>query len=847
MKKFINILFAISVAAFAAVSCSTKEQEPYAPGDPEVAGCYGVYFPTQEASGSHVYSPVQDPVIEIKVARQNTSGSITVPVLTEFSEDGIFTMSPVTFADGQAETSFNVSFPAAEEGKTYTASIWLEDNNYVAKYSDKPIGIDFSVMRVEMLTLKDESGKETTVTFNVNSNFLEDQDIERPYTITGKIEYYEVDGVRYCKTVTENGIWGNGKELEFNWYPSVAYGEEGQYQVLEVPFQSTGYSVAVEDGGPEFPVDAMDYYYYFTVANPQSALVGKSFLDFVSQYGSSYALSYYDRHGGFYFYNIFNITGSGYWYGAPTNDIEAIAAGYTRTDFTLEIEQAGVAVEDEVPVEFKLGPDVAKVVYNFMEGTLSAIQTENAIAALDPKAESEVTESGVYTFALDSTGVYTLVAIAVDAEGKVQNSASAPITYLASEDAEDYAVNVHAGVSTAEEYVPQGINPESALEVYIYGKDLTTVKFGLFSYLDLVSDYEGCLAAVQASNPVSAATLEAINGEGYVDVVKNLLPGTEYYMVVYASNGYAETIDLYGPATTLGDPLPIYQNFDQSSIDDDLLPETSEGYFGKYNFYAVNFFDNETGLREYASKVTIADSEVPDSEVDEDGLKSEYVEISGMFAAAAEDFGFDDTQLWEYYGGVLYNLGAEGQLLGKTEGGYYAQLFVLTDAGSIYRGYASMLLGGFVDDGYIAFMSSELYNGGTLGENGLFLRFYNDDAYSSVAGNVDAWTDLLLVDETKDDNGLAPKGVAPKKAQLRALNNKLQEPRTNFVETPRGYIRSIIDKYNKSVKASGVVAGVKGGECPMNTATVKSVKYVGPVASNGESAAAKRTVAPREL
>ena len=663
MKKYINILFAVAAAALTVLSCSPKE-EPYAPGEPEEPGCYGVYFPPQEASGSHVYSPVQEPVIEIKVARQNTSGSITVPVVAEFSEDGIFTMSPVTFADGQSETSFNVSFPGAVEGKTYKASIYVLDNQYVAKYSDKAMGIDFSVMRVEMLTLKDESGKETTVTFNVNSNFLEDQDIERPYTITGKIEYYEVDGVRYCKTVTENGIWGNGKELEFNWYPSVAYGEEGQYRVLEVPFQSTGYSVAVEDGGPEFPVDAMDYYYYFTVANPQSALVGKSFLDFVSQYGASYALSYYDRHGGFYFYNIFNITGSGYWYGAPTNDIEAIAAGYTRTDFTLKIKQAGVAVEDEVPVSFELGPDVAKVVYGFMEGTLSALQTEKAIAALDPKAESEVTESGVYSFALDSTGVYTLVAIAVDAEGKVQNSASAPITYLASEDAEDYEVEIHAGLNTAEKYVPKGVNPESSLEIFIYGSDLTTVKFGLFSYLDLVSDYYGCLEEVQDNGkPVSADILEQINGEGYVGVVSGLLPGTEYYAVVYASNGYADTVDLYGPATTLGDPLPIYQNFKAADYDPEYELESAADWLGTWNYYAVDYYGS-TGLREYLGQVKITASETETEGPDADGFYDEYVLVDGLFPNAVVDgptYGYEvgDCVLeMDVYAGAMYSFAA---------------------------------------------------------------------------------------------------------------------------------------------------------------------------------------------
>lgn len=851
MKKFINILSLITVAALAVVSC-VKEKAEHEPGPAEAAGCYGVYFPTQDASGSHIYNPTQDPSVEITVARTNTKGAITVPVKTTFSEDGIFVLSDISFADGQAETTTTLRFDNAKEGVNYAASIEIQDNNYASLYSEGAIALDFSLMRVEMKTMEDEKGKPAKFTFTVKPDFLSDFGISEVYEVEGSIQYYEVDGIRYGSVVVpaDGGIWKSGAVINFTWYPKVEYVyEDVSYEAVEVGVQNTGYELDGSEVGEDHPCAVLfcDYYHHY------SDLKGNSlgtFQEFLKNYGQDYKLSYYDGHGGFYFNLVYDIEGTNYWYGFCDGSVVGIGDGFTRTDFTLEVEQAGVTVGEEVPVSFKLGPDVAKVVCNFVEGTLTATQTENAIAALDPKAASDITRSGVYSFALDATGVYTLVAIAVDAEGKIQNSASAPITYLAPEDAEDYEVIVNAGLSTAEEYVPKGINPESALEIYIYGTDLQVVKFGLFSYQDLISDYEGCLEAVQEGDPISATALAAVNGEGYVDVVTSLLPGTEYYAVVYASNGYADNIDVYGPATTLGDPLPIYQKFNQSSIKVDLLPETSEGYFGKYNFYAVNFFDNETGLREYASKVTIADSEVPDSEPDEDGLKSEYLEISGMFDGAAKYYGFDDTQLWECYDGVLYNLGAEGQQLGAVaDGKYYAQLFVLTSAGSLYRNYPSMLLGAFVDDGYIAFMSSELYNGGTLGENGLFLRFYGDDAYSSPVGNVDGWTDLLLVDEKKDENGLAPStsSIAPKKAQLHALSEKLREPRTNFVETPRGYIRTLIDNYNKSVKASGVVAGIKGGVCPLNVATVKSVKYVGPAASVRDSAPVKKTLAPSEL
>ena len=84
MKNIAKYLFAISAAAFTFAACE-KETE-VKPGEPELDGCYGVYFPVQDASGDHVFNPTQDPKIEITVARTNTEGAITVPVTASYSE-----------------------------------------------------------------------------------------------------------------------------------------------------------------------------------------------------------------------------------------------------------------------------------------------------------------------------------------------------------------------------------------------------------------------------------------------------------------------------------------------------------------------------------------------------------------------------------------------------------------------------------------------------------------------------------------------------------------------------------------------------------------------------------------
>jgi hypothetical protein len=831
MKKLFYIISLIAVATITAVSCQQKE-EPHQPGPAENPGCYGVFFPSQAASGDHIFNPTQEKSLDITLKRTNTSGSITVPVKASFSEDGVFSVGEAIFADGQEETTFTVRFDNAKEGVTYKASFEIDDNSYASLYNSNPIALDFSVMCVEMKYFKaDESQAEPTVVH-----------WEQPWwgeSVDTYIKYYEVDGVRTCFTETLTsthkykgeyydgfGFWGaaggEGEgEWSFIWYPNAKDDDGNQY--IHLLSQYTGYHHGSYD------TDVWVYDGYGMDADYSGASLG-SFLDEIK--AGHYNYSYYDGNGGFYLYTEwYYMTGVGGWHVA-TIDNYGIAEGFVRVDYSIEVEQAGVSENGEVPVAFKLGADVAKVVCNFAEGSLTPTQIGNVAATLSADDPNALTDGpGVYSLNLGTTGTYTLVAGTFDDKGNLQEVASCGIIYLAAEDIDEYEVNVSGGLGSAAKYAASGISTDTALEFFVYGMDITDAKVGAFTLADLYADYDGCVAKLMASKSLSAAAIEAINGSGYVDVFTNLLPGTEYYMLVYASNGFAETVRIFGSECTTGDPLPIYRNFSVNDINPELLPATSEGYFGTYNFYGINYFDNETGLREYVGKVTIADSEVPDSEPDDDGLIDEYVEISGIFADAASKYGFDDTQLWDFYNGVLYNLAEEGQQLGAAAGGaYYAQLFVFaSEAGGIYRGYPSMLIAGFVDDGYIAFASSELYNSGTLGEDGLFLRFYSDEAYSSVAGNVDAFTDLLLVDPAKDDNGVAPKGVAARQAQLRGIQKDIQEPRTNYVQTTRAYIRSIIDKHNKSVNIYNSVAGVKGGTLPIREVNVKSVTYTGPV------------------
>ena len=476
--------------------------------------------------------------------------------------------------------------------------------------------------------------------------------------------------------------------------------------------------------------------------------------------------------------------------------------------------QAGVPNAGKVPVSFTLGADVAKVVYDFKEGELSNINTERAISELKADSENAVTATGVYEFELEKTGVYTLVAAAVDAGGKIQNSASTLITYTAAADAEEKATVISGGISSAEKYVPQGVNPDTSLEVYIYGTDIVDAKFAVFSMLDIVGDAAGCQATLLASKSVKAEVIDLINGDGYVDVVTGLLPGTEYYLMVYASNGYTETVKLYGSATTSGDPLPIYQTFTIDSYDATYELENAAAWLGTWNYYAVDYY-GATGLREYLGKVNITASETPTEGPDDDGYYDEYVVVDGLFPNAVVDgpaYGYETGNCkveMDVYAGAMYAF-AVTTLDGVCTIHTYAKA-----AGGFYNGvtyYAAFIP---VLDGYYAMVD-------VAGSQYDFCGLRVIQTYVW-----DAFYDMLLIDPAKDD--LAPSSVKVAVDNARKLYKESAAEFDNAVMSPKGRVSAIAESYKEkmnSVRAYNTVAGVKG-ERPVKSATVKSVTYRG--------------------
>ena len=545
-----SLKYLLAMAAMSLVTVSCVEEYQYEKGEADVDGCYGVYFPVQEAAGDHTYDPSMPTEMTFTVARTKAEGAITVPIEFTESHEGIFEVPAAVFADGQTETAVTVTFPKSENGVKYSLHLGINDPQYASKYQDGAVNLDFSVLRVEWkYFLNPQTGEPAKFTFN--QGWWEE-------THTGYVKYYEVNGVRTCQTVTDPtdydgemgyGFWGTAAaegegELNFKWYDAV--NAEGK-QIVELPVNFVYFH-------PSYAADVnvYDWYTYFTVVNPQAALAGVDYLTFVQKYGGSYITSYYDN-GGFYFATAYYyMIGVGGW-STDAYEVTAEAEGFTRVDYTFGVE-TDYAVEGSVPVTFELGADITEVNYVVAAGTFGPAALEEltaSVAAGTAENIQVITEEGMFVqgeakyasvnVTCPATGEYTLVAVGFDNEGNAQASTSAVFDYVAADDS-TYDVEFEVIVEdTPARYEAEGLTKLNSFAFTVYGGNgATEAHVAIYETATVDKDPEAVVNAVRAaeSTALGEEGLAAFNSvAGYSDIVSGLKDGVSYTVVVWAANG----------------------------------------------------------------------------------------------------------------------------------------------------------------------------------------------------------------------------------------------------------------------------------------------------------------------
>lgn len=256
---------------------------------------------------------------------------------------------------------------------------------------------------------KNPDGSEATITFI--SSQVGSQ-------VTGKIKYYEVNGVRTCKTETKGaGVLGggNGREWYFVWYTDSNY--------IKFPLQMSG----IVDTNYGEAVVMSPYYYFGVYAAENNPDIG-TYFDFVENF-PNYPECYYDGNGGFYFgvmWYLFMDYGKGYR--CQSYDVVAEADGYVRYDYSGSI-YVGAANNGVRDITFYVGKDIDTVRFLFLDEKIDdddkayEISTQLAEGSIDYSyINAFSTDDGRHYYATISytaevPGYHTVVAVGLDAAG----------------------------------------------------------------------------------------------------------------------------------------------------------------------------------------------------------------------------------------------------------------------------------------------------------------------------------------------------------------------------------------------------------------------------------------------
>ena len=581
MKTIYRLFAAFSALSLFAAACSPVEE--YKPGVEDNTDCYGVYFPAQETE--FVRSPEEATVITFTVAREKTDGDLIVPINVK-DTSSIFNIKPVNavFEDGQSETTISFDYARIAVGQEYLVSLSIEGDEFVSKYSTLPSNLDFTVLVEKWNDLG-----VGTFTMNVYWD---------PFTCAVRFFQSDLNPAIYrikMHEVLEDGTSDLIFSEEQNTYLYFKVLKKGDkvfdnvadkddlvfFDVFHTGIINSTYNAELlfVHPGSLSSFTVSDWYYNKVIQ--------------VKEDGSPAVI----QLAPYIFMN-----GIGGWSFIDQDEaIILVLPGCQLVNYSMEIE-AGYSENGVLPVKFELGADVAKVKYAIYPGTLNSAQvTRYAGQIADGSAEGIATlpADGIAKLTLPETGVYTVVAVSFDATGEAQETAAATINYVAEGDNKD--VELYSGLVATGKYGKE-YTSDNTLEYYIFGQDLVDIKIGLFEKGVLENNYEACVEEVLASESLAEEDIEAANTSSYVAVFKDCVPGTEYSVLAWASNGYAYAFDVASAKTTgklvvsLEDMIGVYSTSITSYYNGPLKPlqmviEPSDDEW--YNLMVTTFYGIE--------------------------------------------------------------------------------------------------------------------------------------------------------------------------------------------------------------------------------------------------------------
>lgn len=784
MKRYFIYLIS-AVFAFAAVSC--QEELRYQPGEQDAENCYGVFFPVQTGAGDLQIEPTDPTVLTYTVRRSRTEGELHVPVKV-LDTAQVFSVTEIVFQDEEAVAEVQVYFPSIEMGKTYECTLQIDGDEYVSKYSQNASSLRFSVTMIKWNTLLGPNGETTgryrdavfQDWFSVSDAGAEASvQIQERDDMPGYYRIYDVYNPSYMSAIFGGNMSGNCV------YSSYMYIDATNPDKVWIPTFKCGLILHSDYGeisiGSYVTENAADF------GSSITSVYGKM-REGVIEFPSGSLQMKLEMMG---------------WYSAnATGKHRVILPGYSAKDYNVELT---VGVSDEqgmLPVKVDFGRDVTQVWMAAYEGTLTetaAAEQEQLI--LSGAADAEITKikrKDTYKFSFDKTGMYSIVAIGLDASGNIQSSDNISFGYLDAADAKGDAkpVVLTCGLTVSDKYAAEGLTAKNSLELYINGKNIQRLHAGIYEKDEWEKNRESLLNEIRGSQ-FNKTNLDLVNGTGLSLKQGYLVPGTGYVLVVEAYNGYREKL-FVAEATTDGKWDPRLAHYDMGDINTDLIPAGQTGYYGDYRYYGI-----EAGSysREY-----IGDAKIYVGSGDLEGYT--YATIEGLFPNARNKFNMkDDRMTFIYLDGFLYNYDQVFEHFMYQGGIYYPMALMYTQSGQAYGGMIG-LMGGYVADGVLAIVDSGQF--ADYGEvcDGFALIAYSDMSHTVYTGLLEIVTEMLLIRPDLDDELVAKNGaLLPKEddeeedkdatismSQMTQFRDLIVRGPINSVESFDGYIRSAIDQ-----------------------------------------------------
>ncbi len=808
MKTIFKYILAAALT-FSFAAC--QEKEPYAPGEPDLLDCHGLFFP-QEQAKSYEVAPEDPNFLTFTVERTLDAFEANVPYELTSSEEGFFELEDeyIYFDEDQKKTTFKVYFSEDfETGKKYTCSIKVTDPQYVSNYGLSSNELTFSLTVVKWELLGDGLWRD-----DFASSYFEaiGAEIAAPYQ-EKKVKvyeredlpgYYKVDAV-YTPDFVSYIVDGNTKNAdlytEYCPAPSI-YIDASDPDKVYIPLQ---YAFTCPSGRYGLVYMGSDVHEVFDAG-------------YSDQYGTL-------RDGSITFPKnslVAYLPSAGAAYANAAGKHRLVLPDYKPYDYSVEVKTSPSS-DGVLPVTFTLGGDVAKVSYQVFPGHVSDAEM---VARLDEVKSGKnvltVTESGEYEFKAEKTGLYTLIACSFDAAGKFKEYTFVKFGYDTVDDPKD--VDIHLGLIVSDKYAGAGLTKENSMEYYLYGSELTDVKVAIYKK----AHYEDFREAIEAEfeyyiAPLDRETLAQVNGAGYSGVVGGLTPGTEYILIAYAGNGYHSGVYTVTEFTA-GEFDLMDAEYSIYDLPTRFQPEDKSAYFKTWDVWSLDPYEAKAWGRTKRATVEISEDEDimydVNGKVTEDPDKAEevsdYIKLSGMYPDIADKYGIVDEIQLEFYEGFVYTIMTQmpavklksdhmvdGKLLTKKGTTIYPTNAYLFFDGSGLSAYLEngAMVGGFLteEQDVIGFVGNPRTEAGSYGLTyvAMMLCYFTSEDYSGeaplITENAHAYPLLVSPDSKYADYG-ADASSLKVPAACNRVSAELQKQRTNYVETDRGYIMSTIDR-----------------------------------------------------